>query len=80
MRWFSIADINLNEPANLFQLLGQLQADREDLTVSPLYLSVCLPIYLSGCFLPIGLSVTYNCQFMLIIISLCNKNTRICCS
>lgn len=27
MRWFWIADINLNEPDNFFQLLGQPQEE-----------------------------------------------------
>ncbi len=54
MRWFWIADINLNEPANLFLLLGQPQGDTE--RVSVLYLSVWLPVCLRACCLLVCLS------------------------
>lgn len=53
MRWLWIADINLNEPANLFQLLGQPHGDRARLTV----VFICLVASLSVRMLPIGLSV-----------------------
>ena len=43
MRWFWKADINLNEPVDLFFPPGQPQANREALTVS-LYLFVCLSV------------------------------------
>lgn len=59
MRWFWIVDINLNEPANLFQLLGQPQADRESLTVSLFYLYVCLFACLSACILHTCLSFCF---------------------
>lgn len=60
MRWFWIVGINLNEPANLFQLLGQLRADRGAISHCCIYLFVaCLP----ACLLTVCRSVPSSvCQ------------------
>lgn len=78
MRWFWIADINLNEPVNLFQLLGQPQAHREGLSVSLhvfVWLSVSLvTVYWSVCYSCLCVSIQ-TCTYANGCCSLINENT-----